>query len=331
MTTLPQRVDEFQDTESQSSVDAKFSDPDYTIDGSPRAQVPLSRPTTLWFNTGTLCNIACENCYIRSSPFNDRLVYISSSEVEDFLDQIVERGWPIQEIGLTGGEPFMNPDIILTMDMSLRRGYRLLVLTNAMKPMMRPRIQEGLLTLQRTFGKQLQLRISLDHYTEGRHDAVRGAGTFRVTLKGMDWLQENGFSISVAGRRLWKESEHAARLGFARLFRERSYRIDAHDAAQTVLFPEMDEFEDVPEVSEGCWSELNKRPQDMMCSSSRMVVKRKGADRPAVLACTLIPYDQRFELGRTLKDAECTVSLNHPHCTQFCVLGGASCSPGNQA
>jgi hypothetical protein len=57
-----------------------------------------------------------------------------------------------------------------------------------------------------------------------------------------------------------------------------------------------------------------------------MVVKRKGADAPAVLACTLLAYDERFELGRTLAEASAPVSLNHPHCAKFCVLGGAACS-----
>ena len=38
------------------------------------------------------------------------------------------------------------------------------------------------------------------------------------------------------------------------------------------------------------------------------------------------PYDPQFELGRTLRDSAKTVSLNHPHCAKFCVLGGAACS-----
>ncbi len=63
-----------------------------------------------------------------------------------------------------------------------------------------------------------------------------------------------------------------------------------------------------------------------MCASSRMVVKRKDAERPAVLACTLLPYDPQFELGVTLEEAAGAVSLNHPHCAKFCVLGGGSCS-----
>ena len=60
---------------------AKFADPDWTAKGEPRAIVPLDRLETLWINTGTLCNITCRNCYIESSPTNDRLAYITAAEV----------------------------------------------------------------------------------------------------------------------------------------------------------------------------------------------------------------------------------------------------------
>ena len=94
----------------------------------------------------------------------------------------------------------------------------------------------------------------------------------------------------------------------------------------TVLFPEMDETVDVPEITTDCWGILNKSPDSVMCSSSRMVVKRKGSAAPAVLACTLLPYSEEFEMGQSLEEAEKPVRLNHPHCAKFCVLGGASCS-----
>ena len=76
----------------------KFKDPDITANGDKRASVPLITAKTLWFNTGTLCNIECVNCYIESSPKNDNLVYISPDEVSDFLDQIVERKWATTEM-----------------------------------------------------------------------------------------------------------------------------------------------------------------------------------------------------------------------------------------
>ena len=50
---------------------AKFRDPRLTAKGERRAWVALKRLRTLWFNTGTLCNLTCRNCYIESSPRND--------------------------------------------------------------------------------------------------------------------------------------------------------------------------------------------------------------------------------------------------------------------
>ena len=88
----------------------------------------------------------------------------------------------------------------------------------------------------------------------------------------------------------------------------------------------MDVEADVPEITTACWGILEKSPDSIMCASSRMVVKRKGAGAPTVLSCTLLPYDDAFELGRTLAQASGAVQLNHPHCAKFCVLGGASCS-----
>jgi len=93
-----------------------------------------------------------------------------------------------------------------------------------------------------------------------------------------------------------------------------------------MLFPEMDENAPVPEITTACWDILDVNPDDMMCASSRMVVKRKGDDKPSVMACTLLAYDQQFNMGETLKEASQSVHLNHPHCAKFCVLGGGACS-----
>ncbi|MEM6634819.1 MAG: radical SAM protein [Pseudomonadota bacterium] len=304
----------------------KFQHPHMTANGETRASVPLSDPQTLWFNTGTLCNIACANCYIESSPQNDRLVYMTADEVDDYLGQLKDRRWDVAEIGFTGGEPFMNPQMIEILRAALERSYEVLVLTNAMRPMMRPRMQDGLLDLECAFPGKMTLRVSLDHYGAELHDEERGKGSFARTLDGMRWLRDNGFRMAVAGRTVWGESDDASRAGYGRLFKDEGFEIDAGNPAQTVLFPEMDVRVDVPEITTSCWGILGKSPDSVMCASSRMVVKRKGADTPTVLACTLLPYAPEFELGTTLEDAECDVYLNHPHCAKFCVLGGASCA-----
>ena len=303
----------------------KFRDPAVTADGSPRATVALARPRTLWFNTGTLCNIACTNCYIESSPTNDRLEYITLKDMSRYLAEVGSLGWPVEEIGFTGGEPFMNPQIIRMMEASLERGYRVLVLTNAMRPMMRPRLQQGLKRLVALWGDRLTLQVSLDHWERGPHDAVRGLGSYDETLAGLAWLGAEGVRLAVAGRALWGLSDAEARAGYGALFARLSLDIDPQDQAMTVIFPEMDAAAEVPEITTACWQTLGKHPDSVMCASSRMVVKRRGYPA-SVLACTLIAYDEGFELGATLAEADRPVALNHPHCARFCVLGGATCS-----
>ena len=313
----------------------KFGDPDMTANGERRARVALTALRTLWINTGSLCNITCRNCYIESSPDNDRLAYITRAEMAAYLDEIAHDRWPVREIGFTGGEPFMNPDIIEMLGDALERGLAVLVLTNAMQPMLRPRVRDGLTTLRDAHGSRLTLRVSLDHYTETLHDTERGRGSFAKTIEGIGWLARGGFTLALAGRTCWGESEPDARAGYAALIAERAWPLDAYDHAALVLFPEMDERADVPEITEDCWGILGKNPAEVMCASSRMVVKRKGAPHPVVLPCTLLPYDPAFEMGRTLAQAaradggmfeHGTVKLCHPHCAKFCVLGGGSCS-----
>ena len=302
----------------------KFRDPDMTAKGERRASVALKHLDTLWINTGTLCNLTCGNCYIESSPKNDRLAYISAAEVSSYLDEIAALELGTREIGFTGGEPFMNPDFIAMLKDALSRGFEALVLTNAMKPMMK--CAAALFELKRRYGEALTLRVSIDHYTRRGHEAERGHNSWAPMIKGLRWLSDNGFRIAVAGRSGFADTGENMRAGYADLFRRNGIRIDAGDPARLVLFPEMDAAKDVPEITTACWDILHVNPDDMMCASSRMVVKRKGSARPAVLACTLLAYDPQFEMGPRLADALGPVKLNHPHCATFCVLGGASCS-----
>ena len=305
----------------------KFSDPDVTATGERRASVAPIGLTTLWFNTGTLCNITCKSCYIESSPRNDRLAYLARDEVRGFLAEAAVMHPELEEIGFTGGEPFMNPEFAGMLEDSLRAGWRALVLTNAMRPMQRPRVQTALLELNRRFAGRMTIRVSLDHYAAERHETLRGTGSWQPVLQGLHWLARNGFDLAVAGRTIWGESEAALRAGYAALFAELGLAIDADDPRRLVLFPEMEPERDVPEITERCWGILGKHPEQMMCATSRMVVRRKDSSRATVVACTLLAYDPGFELGPTLVDAARPVKLNHRFCAEFCVLGGASCSP----
>ncbi len=303
----------------------KFRDPFKTANGETRAFVDLKSLDTLWINTGTLCNIACTNCYIESSPYNDRLAYVTRAEIKNYLHEIIHYKMGTRLIGFTGGEPFMNPDFIGMLEDSFLYDFDVLILTNAMKPLHQKRA--NLLRLQEQYPTaNLTIRVSIDHYDPQLHEKERGSKTWQPMIEGLIWLSENAFEIKIAGRSLTNESESEVREGFGQLFKKLGLNLDSQKGADLVLFPEMNEQVDIPEITEQCWDILSVSPKDQMCHNARMIVKRKGSDHPSVVACTLLPYDAQFELGIALHTARQRVQLNHPHCAKFCVLGGATCN-----
>ena len=299
----------------------KFKDPITTADGSTRAFIEAKKIKTLWFNTGTLCNIECKNCYIESSPKNDRLVYITFEEVKLFIDEAIDKNLGTKEIGFTGGEPFMNKDVLKMIEYSLSKNFKVLVLSNAMKPMLNRK--EDLLKINH---QDLTIRVSIDHYQKEKHEEIRGKNTFNVMMEGLKWLNQNNFNYALATRLLWGEQEDQLRDNFNLFIDKYNLKLDAKSKEQLVTFAEMDEKVDTPEITTACWNLLDKNPDDIMCSSSRMVVKKKTSPKPSVIACTLLPYDDEFDLGQNLTSSLKKIYLNHKHCSKFCVLGRSSCS-----
>ena len=149
---------------------------------------------------------------------------------------------------------------------------------------------------------------------------------YKRQIEGLKWLSQHEFQINIAGRTRWNESEDELRQGFKDLFQENNINLDATDTRQLTFFPEMDENIEVPEITTKCWNILGVSPNDMMCASSRMIVKPKSSAKPSVMACTLLAYDEQFNMGHTLHEASRSVRLNHPHCAKFCVLGGGKCT-----
>ena len=300
----------------------KFDDMFTTAKGDQRAFVSLTDLKTLWFNTGTLCNLECSNCYIESSPKNDRLVYLSVEDVKPYLDEIKSDFHQTEMIGLTGGEPFLNPNIIDILSLILSYDLEVLVLTNANRVLKRH--EKKLLELKDKYGNKLHLRVSLDHHTQAVHDQERGHGAFAKTIEALQWLYKNDFDLSLASRSLGSETSEDSLRGHRKLLGDIGVHIDLE--TKLVIFPEMKSGRELPEITTECWGILNKRPDDQMCATERMIVKRKGEEKAVVMPCTLLAYDDQFIMGSNLKEAKKDVYLNHPFCAEFCVLGGASCS-----
>src|SRR5215213_5777762 len=91
---------------------------------------PLLALDTLWFQVaGTVCNIECTHCFISCSPVNHSHEMMSLEDVRVRLDEARELG--VREYYFTGGEPFMNRDLLPILAATLQQGPAT-VLTNGM-------------------------------------------------------------------------------------------------------------------------------------------------------------------------------------------------------
>ena len=84
----------------------KFENKFLTVSGKQRAFIKTKQFKTLWFNTGTLCNLTCKNCFMESSPTNDQLSYLSFEEFKNYIDESMVKNYGTKEVGFTGGEAY---------------------------------------------------------------------------------------------------------------------------------------------------------------------------------------------------------------------------------
>jgi hypothetical protein len=98
-----------------------------------------------------------------------------------------------REILITGGEPFLDPDLVELVDVAARWAP-VTILTNAMV-FARGSRRRMLEALDRD---QVTMQVSLDSGTPALHDRHRGRGSFDRARAGLVLLRELGFRVKVA-------------------------------------------------------------------------------------------------------------------------------------
>src|SRR4029077_17806800 len=157
---------------------------------SAHPHVPMRALDTLWFQVaGTLCNIECTHCFISSSPTNRSHAMLSLAEVESRLIEACALG--VREYFFTGGEPFLNREMIPILAATLKQGPAT-VLTNGM--LLTPRICQQLRELIDSSEYSLDLRVSLDGLNGDGHDAIRGPGAWERAMIGLRNLADAGIN-----------------------------------------------------------------------------------------------------------------------------------------
>ena len=292
---------------------------DQTPDGLPRGFIQSYALDELWLHTGTACNLACPFCLEGSKPGDNRLQLMRFDDAKPYIDEALTLG--VKQFSFTGGEPFINKDMVRILDVCLQ--YRsCLVLTNATEPLIK-RLKQLEPLLHREHS--LHFRVSLDHFDAAKHDEGRGEGMFAMALQGMKALHDMGFALSVANQALSGISSEQAAQEFADVFHAAGLPKDL----QRIEFPEFHPPEttvSAPQITHSCMTNFqteNSR-RDFMCAFSRMVVKINGHTK--VYACTLVDDDPDYALGETLAESlQVAVSMKHHRCYS-CFQFGASCS-----
>lgn len=149
-------------------------------------QIPGTR---LWMYTNFDCNLACDYCCVRSSPQAQRRA-LGADRVRQLAGEAVDAG--VSELILTGGEPFLLPDLD-DLVASCTAALPTTLLTNAM--LFRGR---RLQMLQRMDRDRVVLQISLDSPSPHLHDQHRGARSWERAVAGIRTAQAEGFRVRVA-------------------------------------------------------------------------------------------------------------------------------------
>jgi len=159
--------------------------------GEAPANVGEDRPvgSRLWLYTNFDCNLSCDYCCVRSSPKAPRRA-LGLERVQRIASEAATLG--VKEIFVTGGEPFMLPDIgeIIAACAAVAP---VTVLTNGM--LFGGRRLETLRALPH---ERVTFQISLDSPTPDRHDKHRGKGTWDRAWKGIELARAEGFRVRLA-------------------------------------------------------------------------------------------------------------------------------------
>jgi MoaA/NifB/PqqE/SkfB family radical SAM enzyme len=278
--------------------------------------VPMLSLDTLWFQVaGTICNITCTHCFISCSPTNHAHEMLSLADVEVRLDEAKTLG--VREYYFTGGEPFLNRDMLPILAATLKQGPAT-VLTNGM--LLRKEICGQLRELSDASEYSLDIRVSLDGFDRATHDVIRGAGVWDRVMIGLRNLAEAGINPSITvteaaygiatseGRARFLDLIRSFGFDKPRLKVLPLFRIGA-EAARTRAY---DDWERIAELNETDAAVLQ-------CSSCRMVTSK------GVYVCPILIDSDDARMGHSLAETLRSFPLSHGAC-HTCWVTGMTCT-----
>jgi radical SAM protein with 4Fe4S-binding SPASM domain len=128
------------------------------------------------------CNLNCVFCHVSKRECSKE--FLSKEEVFKIIDQSVNLG--VKDLYITGGEPFLHPQLFDILDYTKTKSLRVDIATNGTL------IKDA---LEKIKGSQLySLSISIDGRLQ-THDELRGGNSFERVMEGIDAVIESAIPI----------------------------------------------------------------------------------------------------------------------------------------
>jgi AdoMet-dependent heme synthase len=285
---------------------------------TPAPMVPLAHLDDLWFQAGgTLCNLECRHCFISCSPHNRSFGFLDLATVRRLLEESVALG--VKEYYFTGGEPFLNPDMVPILELTLNYGPAT-VLTNgtAFKDAWLQRLRRA----EDASTYSLEFRVSIDGYTAAHNDPVRGTGTFDRAMHGVRQLVAHGFLPIITVTRTRDDADDVTLFeGFLAVLRANGYEQPRLKILPTLrIGAEVDRQRGYHAGERVTPDMLDGFDQaQLICNHSRIVTDR------GVYVCPILIDAPDARLGATLAEALTAYPLRH-HACFTCYQYGAICA-----
>lgn len=283
----------------------------------PTPSVPLIALDTLWIQVaGTICNIECTHCFISCAPANRSHEMMTFAEMESRLAEAKALG--VKEYYFTGGEPFLNRDLLPILEATLRQGPAT-VLTNGM--LLRPEVCRALRELFDRSEYSLDIRVSLDGFDRESHDAIRGFGVWDRVMAGLRNLAAAGLNpvicVTTAAAGVDSAEGRARFLEMVRSFGFDCPRLKILSIFRIGAEAKRDRgYDDLERLDDATFRE--EEASALQCSSCRMVTSK------GVFVCPILIEEPSARMGSSLAETLRPFPLAYGAC-HTCWVEGVTC------
>jgi len=257
----------------------------------------LKKLSNIWLLvSGFTCNLKCKHCYLSCSQTNKTRNFLNLDKIKTALEGIDKT--QLEEIYLYGGEPFLNRDINNIIRYCLKI-TNVTMVTNG--TLINDKKAKFLRQIEQDHDYELIFRISLEHYTESKNDEIRGKGSFKKIMSGIENLVNYGFNPIISAVNIWDEDEKSLKDGFLNLlskldFQPTDINVKIIPVIKTGEYEKnYSSYKEDDIVTQEGVKNCNKDLFD--CANSRVITDN------GVYVCPALLNDPRGRVGKTLSES----------------------------